>query len=123
MPVAERIPPERPPRWIRGAAHLFQDGSDHLPAHSRRLWRDFGLATNKALATTEEEMNALKAIANNKCFATQEEARKYLPAFFQCDDFPYFTLIDGSSIKVTYAVAEEAPEKWTTSKRALQNIA
>ncbi len=93
---------EEPPIYSKTEAITYQLTQEDYGVIS-------GLAANKALATTEEEMNALKAIANNKCFATQEEARKYLPAFFQCDDFPYFTLIDGSSIKVTYAVAEEAP--------------
>lgn len=64
-----------------------------------------GLSANTALAVTEEEKAALKAIATNKCFASEEEARKYIPALFSDSSFPYFTLNNGSSIKVTYTVA------------------
>lgn len=64
-----------------------------------------GLSANKSLATTDEEKDELKAIGTNACFASEEQARKYLPAFLADSSFPYFTLNNGSSIKVTYAVA------------------
>lgn len=67
------------------------------------------LKANTALATTDEEKAALAAIGKNHCFDSEEQARKYLPAFFADKGFPYFTLNDGSSIKVTYAVGTEAP--------------
>lgn len=63
-----------------------------------------GLSANKALATTDEEKTALTAIGTNLCFATKEQARIYLPAFFAQSSFPYFSLNQGSSIKVEYAI-------------------
>lgn len=69
------------------------------------------LPANTALAATQEEKTALKAIGTNHCFTSEDEARKYLPAFFAYKGFPYFTLNDGSSIKVTYAVGAEAPKE------------
>lgn len=69
------------------------------------------LSANTALATTDEEKAALKAIGTNGCFASDSQARKYLPAFLADSNFPYFTLNDGSSIKVTYSVATSAPDQ------------
>lgn len=63
-----------------------------------------GLSANKALATTDEEKAALAAIGTNLCFANKEQARVYLPAFFEQSSFPYFVLNPGSSIKVEYAI-------------------
>lgn len=69
------------------------------------------LSDNKALATTDTEAAALKAIGTNGCFASETEARKYLPAFLANSSFPYFTLNDGSSIKVSYQVSASDPEQ------------
>lgn len=63
-----------------------------------------GLSANKALATTDEEKAELAAIGTNLCFANKEQARLYLPAFFEQSSFPYFVLNPGSSIKVEYAI-------------------
>ncbi|MDE6792994.1 MAG: hypothetical protein K2J48_07925, partial [Muribaculaceae bacterium] len=64
-----------------------------------------GLAANKTIAAADGEADALKAIGTNACFATQEQAQKYLPAFLANSSFPYFALNDGSSVKVSYALA------------------
>lgn len=64
-----------------------------------------GLSANKALATTDEEKDALAAIGTNFCFANKEQARLYLPALFTQSTFPYFALNQGSSIKVEYAIS------------------
>lgn len=71
------------------------------------------LSGNTALATTDEEKAALKAIGTNGCFESDSQARKYLPAFLANPNFPYFTLNNGSSIKVTYAVYAETPQEVT----------
>jgi len=74
-----------------------------------------GLSANKAIASAEGEESeaALKAIGTNKAFATEAEARKYLPAFMSNSDFPHFTLNDGSSIKISYELMQEEPELLT----------
>ncbi|MDE6442925.1 MAG: choice-of-anchor J domain-containing protein [Muribaculaceae bacterium] len=70
-----------------------------------------GLSANKAIASAAGESDALKAIGTNACFASQEEAQKYLPAFLADSSFPYFTLNNGSSIKVSYALASGYSEE------------
>lgn len=70
-----------------------------------------GLSANKSIATAAGESDALKAIGNNACFASQEEAQKYLPAFLADSSFPYFALNNGSSVKVTYALSEGYSEE------------
>lgn len=67
-------------------------------------------SANKALATTEEAQAALSAIGKNGCFANEEQARLYLPAFLGDQNFPYFNLANGSGIKVEYNIAEQIPE-------------
>lgn len=62
-------------------------------------------STNKALAEADGESDALAAIGTNATFASEAQAHKYLPALLSTSTFPYFTLDNGSSIKVTYNVA------------------
>ncbi|MDE6755400.1 MAG: choice-of-anchor J domain-containing protein [Muribaculaceae bacterium] len=69
-----------------------------------------GLKANTAIAEAAGESAELKAIGTNACFSSQEEARKYLPAFLADSSFPYFTLNNGSSIKVTYALSSGVSE-------------
>lgn len=64
-----------------------------------------GLPANKTIATADGEADELKAIGTNACFASQEQAQKYLPAFLANSSFPYFALNNGSSVKVSYALA------------------
>lgn len=63
-----------------------------------------GLKANKDMAAADGESDALKAIGSNGAFASEEQARKYLPALIADSSFPYFTLNNGSSVKVTYAL-------------------
>lgn len=74
-----------------------------------------GLSDNKKIAASqgEEAEAALKAIGNSKCFASETDARQYLPAFLSNSKFPYFSLNSGSSIKISYKVAENKPELLT----------
>lgn len=64
-------------------------------------------ATNKALAETLGETEALKAVGTSKSFADNLQARKYLPAFLGSTSFPYYTLNDGSSVKVTFNTSSD----------------
>lgn len=69
-------------------------------------------STNIALAKAEgeEAEAALAAISTNKAFASAEDAHKYLPAFFSSTSFPYFTLTNGSAVKLTFNLTGELPE-------------
>ncbi len=70
-----------------------------------------GLSDNKAIAEAagEAEVAALEAIGKNGCFVSEEQARKYIPAYLESTSFPYFTLNNGSSVKVTYNMAGNQP--------------
>lgn len=81
-----------------------------------------GLSANKALATTDEEKAALSAIGTNRCFTSEEQARKYLPAFFANSGFPYFTLNDGSSINVTYVVSQAVLPEVTAINKGVAEV-
>lgn len=65
-------------------------------------------ATNKALAG-EDGAKALAAVSTRKAFSEAIPAKDYVPAFFASASFPYFTLTDGSSVKLTYNVAQNLP--------------
>ncbi|MCH5345592.1 MAG: hypothetical protein J1E63_00700, partial [Muribaculaceae bacterium] len=62
------------------------------------------LAANVTLAQAAGQSDALAAIGTNGYFATEEEARLYIPAFLSQSSFPYFALNNESSIKVSYNV-------------------
>ncbi len=65
-------------------------------------------STNKALAGTELA-NALKAVGTQGYFTEQISAREYIPALLSDPSFPYFTLSNGSAIKMTYKTAVGLP--------------
>lgn len=60
--------------------------------------------TNKSLAG-EEGADALAAVGKNKMFSADAPASKYVPAFLGSSSFPYFTLSEGSAVKITYTQA------------------
>lgn len=66
---------------------------------------------NKSLAAAAGEEAELAAIGTNGYFSSAEAARKYLPAFISNSSFPYFTLNNGSSVKVTYDLVTNQPEE------------
>lgn len=74
-----------------------------------------GLSENKAIAQNlgEDEVAALAAIGTNGCFATQEQAVRYLPALLATTNknLPYFTYNNGSAVKVTFNVSDNQPEE------------
>ena len=69
-----------------------------------------GNSTNKALAG-DELKNALANVGKNHAFSTDITAQQYVPAFLASSDFPYFTLTDGSAVKLTYRTQVALPEK------------
>lgn len=98
------------------------DGFEEPPVYSKTETVDYTLtaadyttiannSTNKSIAEAAGESAALKAVGTNGCFASAEEARKYLPAFISNSSFPYFTLENGSSIRITYDLATNQPEE------------
>lgn len=74
-----------------------------------------GLADNKTLAG-EDGKAALAAVGTKKCFSADAPASKYVPAFLQSTNFPYFTLTDGSAVKLTYRTLENAPAVYTEAQ-------
>ncbi|MDE7452458.1 MAG: hypothetical protein K2M52_03910 [Paramuribaculum sp.] len=86
-------------------------------------------STNKALAGDNQA--ALKAVGTRFCFSELIPAKDYAPAFFSTTSFPYFTLSNGSYIKLTYntevgvpaEVAEiEAAAKYIVSDNEYQEV-
>lgn len=75
-------------------------------------------ATNTALAG--EKIDDLKLVGSLKRFSATIPAADYVPAFLSSTSFPYFTLTDGSSVKLTYKVTEAEPEIYTESKTVQQ---
>lgn len=115
---------------LAGAAFLTGCGenawNDHLdgfevpPVYSKTETVDYTLtaadyksiasnSTNKSMAEAAGESEALAAIGTNASFATAEQARKYIPALLTSSSFPYFTLNNGSSIKVQYDLSSNQP--------------
>lgn len=66
-------------------------------------------ATNKALAEADGEEAVLSAIGSNGYFSSAEAARKFIPALIANSSFPYFSLNNGSSVKVTYDLVTNQP--------------
>ncbi|MCM1029534.1 MAG: hypothetical protein NC342_08125 [Pseudoflavonifractor sp.] len=66
-------------------------------------------ATNKALAGSELA-SQLKAVGTQGYFTEKITARDYVPALLSDPSFPYFTLTDGSAIKLTYQTAVGLPD-------------
>ncbi len=65
-------------------------------------------STNVALAG-DELKSALSAVGTRKAFSEQITAAAYVPAFLNSSSFSYFTLTDGSAVKLTYKVSEGLP--------------
>ncbi len=67
-------------------------------------------STNKALAG-DDKAAALKAVGTQGYFTDEITAREYIPALLSDPKFPYFTLDNGSAMKVTYKTATTMPAK------------
>lgn len=96
------------------------DGFTEPPVYSNTETVDYTLtaadyktiasnSTNKSIAENAGESAELAAIGTNLCFATAEQARKYIPAFISSSSFPYFVLDNGSSIRVGYDLSTNQP--------------
>lgn len=70
-----------------------------------------GLAANKTLAGADGAAELAK-VGTLKRFSAEAPASKYVPAFLESSSFPYFTLTDGSAVKLTYKVAEAEPQEY-----------
>jgi len=70
-----------------------------------------GLAENTALAG-EDGKAALQQVGSMRRFSQAAPASKYVPAFLGNSSFPYFTLTDGSAIRLTYRQADAEPEEY-----------
>ena len=60
-----------------------------------------GLEANKTIAG-EDGAAALAAVGSLKSFSAEAPASLYVPAFLSTSGFPYFTLTQGSAVKLTY---------------------
>ena len=72
-------------------------------------------STNVALAG-EEGAAALKALGTLKHFTQDAPASKYVPALLGSSSFPYFTLTNGSAIKVSCMVAQNEPAEYVSAQ-------
>ncbi|MDE6268955.1 MAG: hypothetical protein K2M04_07740 [Muribaculaceae bacterium] len=63
------------------------------------------------MATTDEEKAAARSVASALAFSSAEQAQAGIPSLLANSSFPYFALDNGSSVKVTYNVAEEQAEQ------------
>lgn len=68
------------------------------------------IASNSAnVALAGDNKNDLAAIKTRQAFNDVCPAKQYVPAFLASTSFPYFTLDNGSAIKLTYNVVEGLP--------------
>ncbi|MDE6853660.1 MAG: hypothetical protein K2J38_01240, partial [Muribaculaceae bacterium] len=72
-------------------------------------------STNTALAG-DANSAALKAVGTLHRFSAEITAKDYVPAFLESTSFPYFTLSDGSSVRLTYRTAEAEPAEFTEAQ-------
>lgn len=72
------------------------------------------LAANSANVAKAAELdlaNELKTVGSKGYFTDKITAKDFIPAFLSDPDFAYFSLSDGSAIKITYNVAGNLPEE------------
>ena len=77
-------------------------------------------ATNKALAEAEGASDELASLGTKFCFNEKITPEKYIPAFLNSTSNPYFTLTDGSAIKLTYDIQKGLPEEVYAAAQAHQ---
>lgn len=87
-------------------------------------------STNNSLAG-DEGKDALKAVGTKKMFSADAPAAKYVPAYLTSTAFPYFTLNQGSAVKLTFnqalpvsetVEAASAPQTLTVSDDYYQYV-
>lgn len=77
------------------------------------------LTANKTLAG-DSLSSALAAVGSKHRFDAQISAADFVPAFLSSSSFPYFTLDNGSAVKLTYNVAQALPAAIAKSQQAEQ---
>lgn len=65
------------------------------------------LSTTVALAKENNALDALTLVGTEGCFNAQIDPEDYLPLFLANPSFPYFSLPNGSAVKVTYLTNAE----------------
>ncbi len=65
------------------------------------------LSSAKNLAAENNASAALALVGSQGCFNAQIDPEDYLPLFLENPSFPYFTLSNGSAVKVTYLTNAE----------------
>lgn len=73
------------------------------------------LSANTAIAG-EDGLAALKAVGSLKRFSADAPASVYVPAFLASSNFPYFTLTNGSAVRLTYRQAQNEPEIYVAAQ-------
>ena len=74
-------------------------------------------STNRDLAG-DELADALAAVGTQGYFTSEIPVGKYAPAFMSTLDFPYFTLDNGSAVKLTYKTTTSLPAQIAASAAA-----
>ena len=64
-------------------------------------------------ANSDTIAKALKAVGTQHYFTNEISAKEYVPNFLSDPDFAYFTLDNGSSIKLTFKTAGDLPKEIT----------
>ncbi len=77
-----------------------------------------GDQANKTLAGADKAA-ALAQVGSLKRFSTEIPASEYALAFLNSTAFPYFTLNDGSAVRLTYNMAENEPAELTAAANAI----
>lgn len=76
-----------------------------------------GLAENQNIAGADGA-DALAAVGKLKRFSADAPASLYIPAYLNSSSFPYFTLTDGSAVKLTYRTAAAEPDGFAEASAA-----
>lgn len=88
-------------------------------------------STNRSLAGDAGVADYLRAVGTKLCFSEVIPARDYVPAWLGSSSFPYFTLTDGSAVRLTFNTAVspsdipakiEAAADYTVSDEDYQSV-
>lgn len=80
------------------------------------------LKANKAIAEANGQTEALAAIGSSASFASEEQARLYIPAFLRDSTRSYAFLNDGSNVSVTYNLTSQLPQLVREINAGVENI-
>mgnify|MGYP001030861895 CR=1 FL=1 len=77
-------------------------------------------STNKQIAKEAGNSKALENLSKNLYFTDKITAQEYVPAFLASTNSQFYTLSNGSAIKVTYKMAVGLPEEVTEAVGATE---